>query len=169
MRKTGQRVRRIDDKGSTPALLVAMTVLAGIALLARLGLLPHAVPWLYAGASLLTLFLYYRDKRAAVANRQRTPENTLHAWSLLGGWPGALYAQQRLRHKTSKQPFRTVFWLTAVLNLAALGTLASPPGAPVRATIDRGSERLSAGVARLPWREWIAASEATLDAVQDAR
>lgn len=40
--------------------------------------------------------------------------------AVLGGWPGALAAQQALRHKTRKQPFRTVFWLTVVVNCAVL-------------------------------------------------
>lgn len=32
----------------------------------------------------------------------RTQESTLHGLSLLGGWPGALIAQQVLRHKSKK-------------------------------------------------------------------
>jgi uncharacterized membrane protein YsdA (DUF1294 family) len=37
---------------------------------------------------------------------------------LFGGWPGAVLAQQWLRHKTVKQPFRQMFWLTVALNIA---------------------------------------------------
>jgi uncharacterized membrane protein YsdA (DUF1294 family)/cold shock CspA family protein len=72
----------------------------------------------YGGFSLLALFAYAFDKSAAVANRRRTPEQTLHALGLLGGWPGALLAQQILRHKTSKPGFITTFWATVVLNVA---------------------------------------------------
>ncbi len=73
----------------------------------------------YAGLSLITLVAYASDKSAAVAGRWRTPEIQLHILSLAGGWPGALIAQQLLRHKTSKASFAAVFWLTALLNVCA--------------------------------------------------
>ena len=38
---------------------------------------------------------------------------------LLGGWPAAIVAQQRLRHKTAKASFQLKFWLTTTANLAA--------------------------------------------------
>ena len=61
--------------------------------------------------------LYGRDKAAARGGLWRTPEITLHLVSVAGGWPGALIAQRVFRHKTRKQPFRTVFWCTVVANL----------------------------------------------------
>ncbi|KPY44587.1 MULTISPECIES: DUF1294 domain-containing protein [Pseudomonas syringae group] len=61
--------------------------------------------------SLLTFVLYRHDKRQAGNGGQRTPENVLHATELLGGWPGALLAQQVFRHKTRKVSFQIVFWL----------------------------------------------------------
>jgi len=36
---------------------------------------------------------------------------------LVGGWPGAVVAQQLLRHKTKKLSFRTRFWVTVALNV----------------------------------------------------
>ena len=51
------------------------------------------------------------DKRSAETGRWRTPENTLHITELLGGWPGALVAQQVFRHKTRKVSFQVVVWL----------------------------------------------------------
>lgn len=80
--------------------------------------------------SVLSLGLYALDKSAAKKGGQRTPENTLHIFSLFGGWPGALYAQQFLRHKSRKTSFRVVFWLTIVVNVAALIYLLSPYGSP---------------------------------------
>ena len=67
--------------------------------------------------SLVTFLVYAIDKSAARQRRWRIPENLLHLLALAGGWPGALAAQQVLRHKCSKRPFLLVFWLTVGLNL----------------------------------------------------
>lgn len=73
----------------------------------------------YLGLSLAAFMAYAFDKSSAIAKRWRTPEQTLHLLSLAGGWPGALLAQQLLRHKTSKPGFVGVFWITVALNVAA--------------------------------------------------
>ena len=62
----------------------------------------------------------WRDKHAAINEVQRTPEDWLHALAVVGGWPGAWFAQQILRHKTSKQPFRLIYWATVAVNTLAL-------------------------------------------------
>ncbi len=77
----------------------------------------------YAVMGTITFLAYGFDKKAAKRRRRRTPEATLHALSLLGGWPGAIIGQQVYRHKTKKQPFRTIFWLTVLGNLAILAWL----------------------------------------------
>jgi uncharacterized membrane protein YsdA (DUF1294 family) len=41
----------------------------------------------------------------------------LHASELLGGWPGALVAQQVFRHKTRKLSYQSAFWLIVTLHL----------------------------------------------------
>ena len=74
----------------------------------------------YLGMSLLTFSVYAIDKAAARAGGWRTSEATLHCLALACGWPGALLAQQWLRHKSAKRPFRSVFWITVALNLAGL-------------------------------------------------
>jgi uncharacterized membrane protein YsdA (DUF1294 family) len=66
------------------------------------------------GLNLLTFWMYWADKNAAQTGRWRTPENTLQLLALAGGWPGAWLAQQILRHKSSKLPFRVVYWLMVV-------------------------------------------------------
>lgn len=86
-------------------------------------------PWWalsYLLLSLLCFVIYALDKAAAKAGRWRTPENTLHLLALLGGWPGALLAQQWLRHKSSKLAFRIVFWMTVVLNIALFLLFTTP-------------------------------------------
>ena len=87
--------------------------------------------------AVLTFIMFGLDKRAALNERQRVPENTLHLLSLAGGWPGGLLARPLFRHKTRKQPFRTVFWLMVVVNLVAVGVfLFSPQAAPLRDWLD---------------------------------
>jgi uncharacterized membrane protein YsdA (DUF1294 family) len=56
------------------------------------------------------------DKAAARTGRRRTPESTLLLMGLAGGWPGAVLAQQWLRHKNAKTAFQWRFWLTAGAN-----------------------------------------------------
>ena len=77
----------------------------------------------YATMSALTFILFGIDKYAAINGRNRIPENKLHLCSLLGGWPGALFAQPIFRHKTRKQSFQVLFWLMAVVNGSLLSTL----------------------------------------------
>jgi uncharacterized membrane protein YsdA (DUF1294 family) len=74
-----------------------------------------------AGLSLAAFVVYWKDKYAAERGRWRIPENTLHLWSLAGGWPGAWFAQQVLRHKSSKGSFLATYWATVVLHLAGMG------------------------------------------------
>ncbi|MDY0339931.1 MAG: DUF1294 domain-containing protein [Coriobacteriia bacterium] len=74
----------------------------------------------YTITSAVTFVAYGVDKRAARRGTRRIPEARLHMLALLGGWPGALIAQETFHHKTRKQSFRTVFWLTVVVNCLAL-------------------------------------------------
>jgi uncharacterized membrane protein YsdA (DUF1294 family)/cold shock CspA family protein len=87
----------------------------------------NRVSWMvlaaYFAASLVTFFAYGWDKSAARLGRWRTAESSLHFMALVGGWPGALAAQRLLRHKSSKQEFLVVFWITVFLNVAAVGYL----------------------------------------------
>jgi uncharacterized membrane protein YsdA (DUF1294 family) len=85
--------------------------------------LPWWMPALYGVLSIVTVAAYRIDKSAARGHRQRISERTLLALGLLGGWPGALLAQQLLRHKTRKRSFRRAFWGTVVLNVASLAGL----------------------------------------------
>jgi len=86
---------------------------------------------LYLFASLITVLVYAVDKSAAISGRRRIREDTLHFLALLGGWPGAIIAQNLLRHKTRKQPFRGVFIMTIFLNCGALAWMLSPYGIEV--------------------------------------
>ncbi|MBH1987217.1 MAG: cold shock and DUF1294 domain-containing protein [Burkholderiales bacterium] len=83
---------------------------------------------LYLGASVLAFVLYASDKAAAQRNAWRVSEQTLHGVAILGGWPGALLAQQWLRHKSVKAEFRATFWFTVLVNVSAFVVLCSPQG-----------------------------------------
>ena len=89
--------------------------------LAANGRLPGALAALYLVASVCAVVTYWRDKSAARQQRPRTPERRLHLIALLGGWPGALAAQQVLRHKSAKPSFQLLFRLTVLANCGALG------------------------------------------------
>lgn len=87
---------------------------------------PGVVLLAYLAASVACFVAYAADKSAAKAGRWRTPESTLLALGLAGGWPGAIVAQQVLRHKSSKASFRAAFWVTVVANVAGFVLLSSP-------------------------------------------
>jgi uncharacterized membrane protein YsdA (DUF1294 family) len=59
--------------------------------------------------------MYAHDKHRAMSSGWRVPESSLHFAELLGGWPGALLAQRRLRHKCSKTSYQIVFWIIVTL------------------------------------------------------
>ena len=74
----------------------------------------------------MSYWFYAQDKEAAKNGDRRVPENTLHVLSFLGGWPAAGLAQQKLRHKTQKQPFRKIYFCTIGLNILLILWLISP-------------------------------------------
>ncbi|SPL71937.1 DUF1294 domain-containing protein [Acinetobacter stercoris] len=76
--------------------------------------------------NIMTYWFYAQDKEAAELNKRRIPEQTLHILSFLGGWPAAWLAQQKLRHKTQKQPFRKIYFCTIFFNILLILWLISP-------------------------------------------
>lgn len=112
---------------------IGLAIFLGVAV--SMGWLPVQVIMLYLAASAVTFIAYALDKSAARNDRWRTKESTLHLFSLAGGWPGALLAQRTLRHKSKKEEFQLVFWVTVVVNCAALGWLVTSEGATFLATI----------------------------------
>ena len=96
---------------------------------------PLVLAAIYVGASALTFFAYAKDKSAAQRNGWRTAEATLHLLAFAGGWPGALFAQQFLRHKSTKPEFRACFWATVILNVAVFVIFCSPVGRALMAAI----------------------------------
>lgn len=87
---------------------------------------PNWLWGIYTAMSLATFITYALDKRAARRGGWRVAENTLHGLALLCGWPGALLAQELLRHKSAKPAFRRLFWLTVALNVLGFVLLFTP-------------------------------------------
>lgn len=113
------------------SLYLANSMLIILVLGAWFNLLPKFIAILYLVLSTVTFIIYWFDKRQAKKAEQRISERTLHIFALIGGWPGAALAQQLLRHKSHKRPFRIIFWFTLMANLALFITLLSPAGKPV--------------------------------------
>jgi len=119
--------RALSRPGAGP-IGAGLVYLGVLAIAAGLGRLPWAVPILAVGMCLVAFLAYSIDKSAARAGKRRIPEATLHSFSLLGGWPGAIVAQRWLHHKSSKTSFQIIFWATVALNVVGVAALASPSG-----------------------------------------
>jgi len=74
---------------------------------------------IYGAASVACFSGYALDKRAANQKRWRVSETILLLIGLVGGWPGGLISQEIFRHKTRKKTFRTLFWMSVAINMAA--------------------------------------------------
>lgn len=109
-----------------------LVMLFGLGLLKEV---PVQIGGFYAILSLVTFFVYMLDKSSAQSGGWRTKENTLHLLGLAGGWPGAIIAQHLFRHKTKKEDFVNMFWLTVLVNCVALGFLLGPTGEAIRAEL----------------------------------
>jgi uncharacterized membrane protein YsdA (DUF1294 family) len=70
----------------------------------------------------ITYVLFWIDKRAAESGLTRIPEKTLLMASALGGSAGAVLAQQRFRHKTQKQPFKSLLYGIITSQIALIAT-----------------------------------------------
>lgn len=75
--------------------------------------------------NLATFMLFGLDKAAATRGERRIPEAWLLNLALAGGSPGALLASRHYRHKTRKQPFRTILIAIACLQAVGLIVLAA--------------------------------------------
>ncbi|MES2463360.1 MAG: DUF1294 domain-containing protein [Armatimonadota bacterium] len=100
-----------------PICLACLGFLLFVGAMAYLQRVPDWVPFTYAGVSVYTYMVYGEDKSKAIRGGWRTPESTLHLLELLGGWPGALAAQQVFRHKSRKEPYQLIFWGIVALHI----------------------------------------------------
>lgn len=70
--------------------------------------------------SALTLLVYWIDKRRAKQGAWRVRERFLHGLAFFGGWPGAMFGQSILRHKSLEIRFQVYAWLAFLLHAAIL-------------------------------------------------
>jgi uncharacterized membrane protein YsdA (DUF1294 family)/cold shock CspA family protein len=124
--KIGISRPQTSEQGVWAAMLFSFAFLIAIMVFGFMKLIPWGLAALYFAASILAFFLYRRDKSAARKGRWRTSESGLLFCGLIGGWPGALIAQQLFRHKSSKTRFQIMFWGSVVVNCAGLGWLLTP-------------------------------------------
>jgi uncharacterized membrane protein YsdA (DUF1294 family)/cold shock CspA family protein len=82
---------------------------------------PVSTNWyvIYGVASVACFCGYGLDKSAASHQSWRVSETILLLVGLVGGWPGAIIGQEVFRHKTQKKAFRTLFWMSVAINMAA--------------------------------------------------
>lgn len=107
--------------------IIALAILAITYLVSTVAWkLPLLVGAAYIGMSVICAGFYWHDKNAARSGEWRTSEGTLIALGMLCGWPGAIVAQQLLRHKTTKPSFRVMHWFSVGLNLGFLLLVGTP-------------------------------------------
>jgi uncharacterized membrane protein YsdA (DUF1294 family)/cold shock CspA family protein len=117
---------RVQERSRNADLIaggVAAAFLGAVALLAIGGRLFWPAACVYIVMSIATFSAYKHDKEAAQVGARRINEAALITLGLIGGWPGALVARHRFRHKTRKVSFRVGYWLSVGLNVAGLAWL----------------------------------------------
>jgi len=127
---SGEKLKKKQAKSASKFSIYLSVIFLGLIVAAFfMDYIPKNLVLLYFGASIVTFIAYASDKSKAQRNAWRTPESTLHSLALIGGWAGAAIAQQTLRHKSQKRDFRSVFWLTVIVNCGTLAWLMSSNGA----------------------------------------
>ena len=120
--------KKVNSNSRKLGSVITISFCVFLAAVTVLGILPFQISGIYFTASFIAFLVYAVDKSAARNNRWRTKESTLHLFALIGGWPGAFYAQNKLRHKSNKAEFKSVFWGTVVINLGAFFWLFTESG-----------------------------------------
>ena len=78
---------------------------------------PLSLLLIYLLVNVVVYCVYWWDKQAAIEGARRVRESTLLWLAMAGGSLGALTAQQVLRHKTRKEPFRSILMTIGALHV----------------------------------------------------
>ncbi len=73
----------------------------------------------YLVVNLVAFTAMFLDKRKAKKGKWRTPEKTLHTFSLLGGFVGSYFGMETFRHKTQHK----IFYVVNILSLISHSAL----------------------------------------------
>jgi len=76
--------------------------------------------------SAVTYVLFFWDKWCAINNKWRVRESTLLFCAFLGGALGGKAGQKLFRHKTRKEPFRSMLNRLLVWNIVLMAVLLTP-------------------------------------------
>lgn len=76
--------------------------------------------------NMVAFLSFYIDKKLAQSNERRIAESTLLGLAFFGGSLGSIIAQQKFRHKTRKQPFKSQLYTIAALHLVLIIVLIIP-------------------------------------------
>ena len=96
-----------------------------VQLIVIIGKAPFGIVVYYTAMGALSIYLYGRDKQAAIAGLWRVSETQLLLVDLIGGVIGGLLAQQRYWHKTSKQRYQSRVVAIVVIHAGLLAALGS--------------------------------------------
>lgn len=110
----------------TASLFAIPAFLVVVGIVAMLWRVPGWLGLFYLVASVICFAAYALDKSAARAGNWRTAEQALLLLGLIGGWPGAIVAQQVFRHKSNKASFRAAFWISVLINVVLFVVINSP-------------------------------------------
>jgi uncharacterized membrane protein YsdA (DUF1294 family) len=99
-------------------LSVAATLILGVFYVR--GLLPIRGAQYFLAVNAWVIVMYALDKFSAVRGIWRFSNATMHAWSLLGGWPAAFFGQSIFNHKTVKTSFQITHWSCVFANIACV-------------------------------------------------
>jgi len=124
-----KNVRIVDAKELASQLPYHLVTAIMLILLAQLvvitGHAPFELTVVYALMGLLSLYLYGRDKQAALFGWWRISENRLLLVDLFGGIVGGLLAQHRYRHKKSKPSYQLRIFVIVLIHAVMLGAWGS--------------------------------------------
>jgi uncharacterized membrane protein YsdA (DUF1294 family)/cold shock CspA family protein len=118
--------QKSDKKWETPSVVALLVFVVSYLISTLMWNLPWQVGAAYVVMSLICAGFYWHDKVSARLREWRTSEAALFMLGVFCGWPGAIVAQQVLRHKTSKKSFRVMHWTSAVMNMVLFYLVSTP-------------------------------------------